>query len=40
MLIWKPEVTEILLSIYSGDRSFEDGMDAMQNALKEAAEDD
>ena len=38
--VWKPEVTEILLKIYSGQISFEDGMAAMQEALKKAAEDD
>ena len=37
--VWKPDVTEILLKIYSGELAFEDGMDAMQEALKEAAED-
>ena len=37
--VWKPDVTEILLKIYSGELAFEDGMDAMQVALKEAAED-
>ena len=38
--VWKPEVTEILLKIYSGEMDFEAGMAAMQNALKTAAEDD
>ena len=38
--VWKPEVTEILLKIYSGELTFDDGMAAMQQALKTAAEDD
>ena len=37
---WKPDVTEALLKIYSGDFTFEEGMAAMQEAVNSAAEDD
>lgn len=37
---WKPDVTSNLLKIYSGDLTFEEGMEAIQNAINEAAEDD
>ncbi len=38
--VWKPDVTEALLKIYSGEYTFEDGMAAMQEAVNTAAEDD
>ena len=38
--VWKPDVSETLLKIYSGEISFEDGMADMQQALKSAAEDE
>ncbi len=38
--VFYADVTENLLKIYSGQISFEDGMAAMQEALKKAAEDD
>ncbi len=38
--VWKPEVTENLLKIYSGQLSFEDGMAAIQDCIIRAAEDD
>lgn len=38
--VWKPEVTENLLKIYSGQITFEQGMQAFQDAIREAAEDD
>ena len=37
---WKPAVTEALLKIYSGEYTFEQGMDAMQEAVNSAAQDD
>ncbi len=37
--VWKPEVTENLLKIYSGQITFEQGMQAFQDAIREAAED-
>ena len=38
--VWKTDVSDLLLKIYSGEISFEEGMDGMQEALKAAAEDD
>ena len=38
--VWKPEVTENLLKIYSGQITFEEGMQAFQDCIREAAEDD
>lgn len=37
---WKTKVTENLLKIYSGQLSFDDGMNAIQTAINSAAEDD
>ena len=37
---WKPDVTEALLKIYSGEYTFEEGMAAMQEAVNSAAEED
>lgn len=37
---WKTKVTENLLKIYSGQLSFEDGMQMFQDAINTAAEDD
>ena len=36
---WKPDVTEALLKIYSGEYTFEEGMAAMQEAVNSAAEE-
>ena len=38
--VWKTDVSDLLLKIYSGEISFEEGMDGMQEALRAAAEDD
>ena len=37
---WKPDVSDALLKIYSGQLSFEEGMNIMQQAVDEAALDD
>ena len=37
---WKPDVTEALLKIYSGEYTFEEGMAAMQEAVNSAAKED
>lgn len=37
---WKTKVTDNLLRIYSGQLSFDDGIDAIQAAINTAAEDD
>ena len=38
--VWKPEVTDNLLKVYSGQITFEEGMQAFQDCIREAAEDD
>ena len=37
---WKTQVSDNLLKIYSGDITIEEGLAAMQEAVKKAAEDD
>ena len=37
---WKPDVSEALLKIYSGQISFEEGMQQMQDAIYQASLDD
>ena len=38
--VWKVQVTDNLLKIYSGDQTVEEGLAAMQEAVRKAAEDD
>ena len=38
--VWKVQVTDNLLKIYSGDQTVEEGLAAMQEAVRKAVEDD
>ena len=38
--VWKPEVTDALLKIYSGQLTVDEGLQEMQDAINTAAEEE